>query len=146
MNESQRWIRQAEADLQTASDSAVSDHFDAACFYSQQAAEKALKALIYGRGHKPGQDHIVLNLLKKAEKHVTELSNLRAESEFLDKFYVSSRYPDALDSDMAPADYFDQRTFQADAFQNDAFQTEAVDAKKCVSCAESILNAVKTYL
>ena len=142
MNESHRWLMQAEADLQTASDSAGSNHFDAACFYSQQSAEKALKALLYQRGANPPKVHSVPKLLEEATKFGSELSNLKEEATFLDTLYLQARYPDALDSHLAPADYFDQRAFQRDAFQNNAFETKAVDAEKSVSCAKLILNAV----
>ncbi len=137
-----RWLRQAEADLQAAHDSAQSNHFDSACFQSQQAGEKALKALLYLRGVNPRKTHDVLKLLEQAEKFESDLSNLREEAAFLDTLYLPTRYPDELDSDLAPADYFDQRAFQPNAFQNDAFQTKAVNTERALSCAQLIRDAV----
>ncbi len=142
----EQWFRQAQRDLQAGYDSYETEHFDWACLQSQQSAEKALKAFLYLRGENPRREHSLNSLLGKAAKFEGELSHLTEEASFLDPFYNKARYPDALAAEQAPADYFDQRAFQADAFQSNAFQTEAADAKKCSSCAESILKAVKTYL
>ena len=43
--ETYRRLQQSEGDLATAGDTLKTGHFDACAFYSQQAAEKALKAL-----------------------------------------------------------------------------------------------------
>jgi len=42
--EIENWIEQAKCDLAAARNSSKSKNFDWACFQSQQAAEKALKA------------------------------------------------------------------------------------------------------
>lgn len=46
MRRHEDWLKQAYSDLQAAEDSAGSDHHEWACFQAQQAAEKALKALL----------------------------------------------------------------------------------------------------
>jgi HEPN domain len=46
--EAQRWLRQAQADLDVVHTLHAAGHHAAACFYSQQAAEKALKAAVPG--------------------------------------------------------------------------------------------------
>ncbi len=43
--EADRWLRDALEDLQVAEDLLKLSHYAASCFHSQQAAEKALKAL-----------------------------------------------------------------------------------------------------
>ena len=144
---SHRWLRQAEADLQAARDSARSSHFEWVCFQSQQSAEKAIKALLdhLRRGVPKGREgHKIPNLIRQVGTDASELSDLSEEAKFLDTVYSRARYQDALESDLTPAEYYDQRAFQADAF-SDAFQTTAVDAQKCLSYAESILTAVKRY-
>jgi HEPN domain-containing protein len=40
--EARRWFRQAKADLEVVRSLRSSQHYAAACFHSQQAAEKAL--------------------------------------------------------------------------------------------------------
>ncbi|MDD5616722.1 MAG: HEPN domain-containing protein [Candidatus Methanoperedens sp.] len=54
MRRHEDWLKQAHSDLDAAEDSAGSSHFEWACFQAQQAAEKALKALIISRGVKDG--------------------------------------------------------------------------------------------
>jgi len=44
------WFRQAEADLRKALNNIVTRNWDSAAFWSQQAAEKALKALLLNAG------------------------------------------------------------------------------------------------
>ncbi len=48
--EAKRWMRQAESDLRSARGSLQNGSHEWACFQSQQAAKKSLKALLYGRG------------------------------------------------------------------------------------------------
>ena len=141
----QRSLRQAEGDLQAARDSLRAEHFNWACFQAQQSVEKAIKALLYLEGRISVRTHVIVDLIKEAVKHHSELATLTEAGKFLDTVYQRARYPDSLDSDLTPEEYFDQRAFQADAFQSNAFQTTAVDAEKCLSYAESILTAVKRY-
>ena len=56
--EAWRWLLQAENDLAFADLGLREGFFAQACFYSQQAAEKGLKALAYYRG-----DRVVLGAL-----------------------------------------------------------------------------------
>ena len=44
-NEHVNWIRQANDDLQKAKDNLKANHYGGAAFFSQQAAEKALKSV-----------------------------------------------------------------------------------------------------
>ncbi|CAG0995216.1 MAG: HEPN domain-containing protein [Candidatus Methanoperedens sp.] len=50
MRRHEDWLKQADSDLCAAEDSASSNHYEWACFQAQQAAEKALKALIISKG------------------------------------------------------------------------------------------------
>jgi len=50
MRRHEDWLKQADSDLCAAEDSASSTHYEWACFQAQQAAEKALKALIISKG------------------------------------------------------------------------------------------------
>lgn len=47
--EARRWFQEAQADLAVVRTLRGAGHHAAACFHSQQAAEKALKALLYAR-------------------------------------------------------------------------------------------------
>jgi HEPN domain-containing protein len=48
-----RWWRQARRDLESATINADHARHEVACFLSQQAAEKALKAFLYAQGEDP---------------------------------------------------------------------------------------------
>jgi len=47
------WLRQAEADLAHARNAREDEDHEWACFAAQQAAEKALKAVVQARGGEP---------------------------------------------------------------------------------------------
>lgn len=53
MRRHEDWLKQADSDLCAAEDSASSNHYEWACFQAQQAAEKALKALLFQRAVNP---------------------------------------------------------------------------------------------
>ena len=125
----QRWLRQAEADLQAARDSARAGHFEWACFQAQQSAEKALKALLYQKGRTSAISHSIADLLEESTKYVGQLASLTEEAKYLDTFYLATRYPNALPGERAPADYYGEK-----------------EAERCLSYAESILTAVKNTM
>lgn len=91
-----RWFRQAEEDLDTARAlTAIGKHY-AACFFAQQAGEKALKALLYHRGAEIVRGHSVAELCAAAAAGDAALVALRARAAALDTFYIPTRYPNGL--------------------------------------------------
>lgn len=124
----QRWLLQAEADLSAARDSERSGHYEWTCFQAQQSAEKAVKALLYKEGLTSALTHSVTDLVAKAREFSAEVGAMGAAAKHLDSFYLSARYPNALVSDLPPAQFHSRE-----------------DAAQCLSYAESILNAVKKY-
>ena len=88
------WLAEAKADLRHAEASARIGDYNWACFAAQQAAEKALKALIlHVLGEYPRGNDLV-KLYRKAREYVDiELSeSLLAR---LSAFYTQARYPNA---------------------------------------------------
>ena len=79
-------------DLKTAQDN-VQTHPYAACFFSQQAAEKALKALAIGEAGTYPRAHDLMGTLKS----LPGLQNLIRWQDvtLLDSFDIATRYPDA---------------------------------------------------
>ncbi len=120
----QRWLRQARADLAAAKDSMATGHHEWACFQAQQAAEKALKALLLQQGRTTVVSHSLVDLVQEAARYHPSLAGLMQEAKALDAFYLPTRYPNALVSEKAPAEYYSRE-----------------DAQRCLSCAESILSA-----
>lgn len=104
--EARRWLAQARDDLALAEWLLNEGRFfDKGCFISQQAAEKALKAVLYGYGARVVLGHSVADLLSQALKHHPELSDLADGSRLLDRFYIPTRYPNGLPAG-APCESF----------------------------------------
>lgn len=127
--EAEKWLRQAEGDLKAAGDSLKDENFDWACFQSQQAAEKVLKAYLYNLGYTTIHSHSVRVLLGQSIQKGAPLSPFDEIARFLDNFYIPTRYPNGLDEDLAPVEYYDRK-----------------DAQKCVESATSILTAAKKFI
>ncbi len=127
--EAKRWLRQLEADLKAAENSLKSKNFEWLCFQSQQSAEKSLKAYLYSLGRTSITTHSIKRLLSQATTIEHSFSDLEEQARILDGYYIPTRYPNGLDEEIAPVDYYDKK-----------------DAEKCLKCATLILNAVKKFL
>jgi len=127
--EARRWLRQAEADLKAAKDSLRDGNYEWSCFQSQQSAEKSLKAFLYNLGYTSLTTHSVKILIRESTKKKEGFSKLQEGARILDAYYIPTRYPNGLDGDIAPADYYDKE-----------------DAQKCSNFATLILNEVKKYM
>jgi HEPN domain-containing protein len=103
-NRAQDWLAQGERDLVLARTARMGASFEWACFAAQQAAEKAVKALIIGHGGAPW-GHSILGLVGALPPQVTASDQLRDAARALDKLYIPTRYPDGFDQGK-PADYF----------------------------------------
>lgn len=127
--ESQKWLRQAEADLKAAKDSFNSGNYEWCCFQCQQSGEKALKSFLYNFGYTSIQTHSLKVLLKECIKENDEFNQLDEAVRILDAYYIPTRYPNGLDGEIAPADYYDKK-----------------DGEKCLNFATLILEKVKKFL
>ena len=107
-NEGMRWLSQARADLLAVQTLLDGDRFDTACFLSQQAAEKALKAYLYMLGEEMVLAHSVAKLCDQAAEYNERFGDLKKEIKNLDQFYIEARYPNGL-PDSFPAEFY-QRT------------------------------------
>jgi HEPN domain-containing protein len=114
------WYSQAKRDLEMASEALKSGYFEWTCFISQQAAEKAVKA-VFQKYNKNAWGHSVSDLLSALKEETEVPKNITRGARLLDRFYIPARYPDGFESGI-PADYFDE-----------------VDAEDAVSCAEEII-------
>jgi HEPN domain-containing protein len=87
------WLDFAEYDLKSAQWQLKGKLYTIACYASQQAAEKALKALLIATVQTFPKVHSLDRLLseiKQANVSVKEINNAAIE---LDKYYITSRYP-----------------------------------------------------
>ena len=94
--EGARWLAQAEHDLGFAGFALRESYFAEACFHSQQAADKALKAVVYSRGAEQVFGHSVADLVAECAKVDAEFSLIEARPAPLDQCYVTTRYPNSL--------------------------------------------------
>ncbi len=85
------WFRQAERDLEQARDSESSGRHEWACFASQQAAEKAVKALHLNRGQE-AWGHVISRLLADLPPALPAGEELLDKARVLDAYYIAPRY------------------------------------------------------
>lgn len=117
-----RWFEQAEADLATARRLSDIGIFYAACFFAQQAAEKALKAAHYASGARVVLGHSIGALARAAQPFAPAIVAAADSIERLDLYYIPTRYPDSL-PESVPA-----RVFKAeDAATALSLATHALD-------------------
>lgn len=90
INEAEREIEYIEWDIK-------GKKWNPACFWSQQAAEKALKALWAFHGRKPIKIHRLETLIKGVADKSPVIEKYLKTAMFLDQFYIETRYPDFID-------------------------------------------------
>ncbi len=84
---------QAWGDLEHARSDLASGFYDWACFSAQQAAEKAVKAVLHRLGLE-AWGHSVADLLAELGNRYAVPFGLQEAALELDKAYIASRYPD----------------------------------------------------
>lgn len=78
--EALRWLSEARWDLETAGILHRSGRFNAACFYAHQAAEKAVKALLYRLNEAPWGHSVRVPLDRYIEKSGDEAAAVLLDS------------------------------------------------------------------
>ena len=92
--EADRWLEEADWDLGNAEILLKARRYNAAAFYSQQSAEKAVKAMLYAFGEIP-LGHSIRELLERCSKLGLDVKPMMALALELDRHYIPSRYPNA---------------------------------------------------
>lgn len=100
----QDWFRQAKRDLNHAKHALEDGDYEWACFATQQAAEKSIKA-VYQKIGADAWGHAVSILLANLPEGFRPEVSLIEEAKELDKFYIPPRYPNAHPSGI-PSDYY----------------------------------------
>lgn len=127
--EARRWFRQAQADLEVAHALRKGGYYAAACFHSQQAAEKALKAVFYSQGSRVVLGHSVRELALQGERLDPAFATLREGAALLDQFYIPTRYPNGLPPPAIPSESY-----------------TLSQAEMALKAAEQVLEVVRTFL
>jgi HEPN domain-containing protein len=126
-DEARWWLNTAEGDLGAAQDLLDTGRFNLCAFHSQQAAEKALKAVLAARGT-AHRGHACLDLVNALQDGGVELPpGIEGSARRLDLHYVQSRYPNGLGGD--PTRYYDETM-----------------GRECLEHAETILRFARAEL
>lgn len=107
MDRSSDWIKQARRDLERAHLDVKTKYYEWACFTSQQASEKAVKA-VYQALNSSVRGHSVVKMLKGIEVQFDVPDNIKHSARILDRYYIGSRYPNGF-PEGSPCDYFDEK-------------------------------------
>lgn len=95
--EANRWILQAEDDLRFVEWVLKEGvFFDKGCFVSQQAGEKALKSCLYATGERRVLGHSLFEMVNDLIKKDSIFEEIRNQAKRLDRFYITTRYPNGL--------------------------------------------------
>jgi HEPN domain-containing protein len=98
------WVGFAQEDLKMAELAYNEGIWNQTCFHAQQCVEKLLKAILAARGMQIPRVHRLVDLLGQVPPDVVaaltpHVANIRS----LDRFYIPTRYPDALPGAQATA-------------------------------------------
>ena len=106
--ELERWLESARRTLESARRDMEHGDYNWACFKAHQAAEKALKALLWGVG-RPRTGHMLPRLLRHVEEElgVVAPEEVREACIRLNKLYIPTRYVDAW-SEGIPEEYYSE--------------------------------------
>jgi HEPN domain-containing protein len=127
--EARRWFQQAYYDLKATRWNMEGGFYDTACFLAQQAAEKALKSILYftGSRRKALMTHSTVEMVRESGKKINSLNELINEARELDLHYIPSRYPNGIPSGY-PHQFYGRK-----------------NADQALAAAERIFNAIKDY-
>jgi len=107
MNRYKDWFEQAQRDFGKAKLDVKNEFYDWACFTSQQAAEKAVKALcmklkfdVWG--------HSITNILQFLKEKINIPEKIIELAQLLDTYYIPTRYPNGFVTGK-PADYYNKK-------------------------------------
>jgi HEPN domain-containing protein len=127
--EARRWFQQAYYDLKATRWNIEGGFYDTACFIAQQAAEKALKSILYftGSRRKALMTHSTVEMVREAGKKINSLVELINEARELDLHYIPSRYPNGIPSGY-PHQFYGRK-----------------NADQALTAADKIFNAIKDY-
>lgn len=105
-DEPAEWMRRARSNLARARAGRTSSDvlYEDLCFDAQQAVEKAVKAVLVGRGVAFPKTHGIMDLLSLLERGGTRVPKRVREAGTLTVYAVDSRYP-GVSEDVTRQDY-----------------------------------------
>jgi HEPN domain-containing protein len=109
---SRRWLAQAEHSLSTTRVLLENGLWADACFHSEQTAQLALKAFLYWRGRRFVNIHSIHALALECSKEDAQFLAVADYGSVLDRYYLTTRYPDTLPAPAVPFESFTQQEAQ----------------------------------
>lgn len=126
LQEAERWYQQSIDDLEASTGLLTLRKYAQACFYAQQASEKALKAVWYFLDLDPWGHSCTRLIQRLPENEQPYFAEVVETAIALDKLYIPTRYPDAL-AELTPAE----------AFTHQEGQSAILSAQKILDCAKA---------
>ncbi len=90
------WFSFAHEDLIVAEASFEEKVYNQVCFHSQQGAEKMLKGFLKSKKQNVPKTHFLEELIELCSNIDNRFRSLRSRCSILDRYYIPTRYPDAL--------------------------------------------------
>jgi HEPN domain-containing protein len=103
-----RWISQAEHQVEVTRTLLESGFWSDVCFNAEQTAQMALKAYLFGKGQRFVQIHSIRELALRCAEFDEEFTAASNWGMVLDRYYITTRYPDALASPAVPFQSFSE--------------------------------------
>jgi HEPN domain-containing protein len=107
MNRWKDWYEQGKRDFERALLDLKYQYYEWACFTSQQAAEKVLKALALKLGYTIW-GHSLTEIIKIISEKIRVPEEIGNSAMTLDIYYIPTRYPNGFSSGK-PSDYFTEK-------------------------------------
>ena len=123
-----RWLRQAEHDLEDARFLREGARHNVACFMGHQAGEKALKGYLYHRGAEDVWGHSLADLCEDAKVLSGMFEVIKSLAVLLDKYHDLTRYPHLLPGGI-PSEAYDE-----------------VDSERAVYVAGEVISFVRVQM
>jgi HEPN domain-containing protein len=101
-----RWLAQSERSLRIARLLYDNSAWAEACFHAEQTAQLALKAFLFLQGRRFVNIHSVRTLAEECALEDTAFALFADYGTYLDRYYLSTRYPDALPAPAIPYESF----------------------------------------
>ncbi|MBA7645748.1 hypothetical protein ES703_53506 [subsurface metagenome] len=110
-----RWMNEANNTFKSAIVDKDNGFYNWCCFKCHQAAEFAIKALLYGLGSTPF-GHSLTKMVSDLKNQKLNVSHISTSCKKLDLHYIPSRYPNAHPTG-SPFEYHDENIAE-DALEN----------------------------
>ncbi|MEM2964264.1 MAG: HEPN domain-containing protein [Candidatus Bathyarchaeia archaeon] len=97
-----RWLEQAEHNLKVAEHNFKANFYSDTCFMAEQTAQAALKAFIIYHRRRAIWEHSIQELARICSQYDKDFEEFIEYGKILDRYYIPTRYPDALASPAVP--------------------------------------------